>query len=163
MAFYRAPFMFDFAESIIAVDAGTSYIDCLALYEAIKVAQASEEGVAFPRIATGSGLTGIAPGVRTGLTVVLLDNWRVKFLPGDYVATVAGGNLLGGQNGDPLAPSPGVTIILVQSAAATLIDIGGSGVVGVWDAPLPTQNTPGSTGEALARVRDNAALIPGLF
>lgn len=163
MAFYSAPFTFDFAGSIIAVDAGTNHIDCLALYHAIKIAQASEEGVAFSRIAAGSGLTEIAPGVRTGLTIVLLGDWRVKFPPGDYVATIDGGNLLGGPNADPLAASPGVTIILVQSNAATLIDVSGAGVAGVWDAQLPAQNPPGSTGEALARIRDNASLIPGLF
>lgn len=163
MAFYNAPFTFDFSASIITVDVGTSHIDCRTLYDAIKLAQSSEEGIAFSRIAAGSGLTAIAPGVRTGLTVVLLGDWRVQFPPGDYVATIDGGNLLGGPNADPLAASPGVTIILVQSAAATLIDVGEASVVGVWDAQLPAQNAPGSTGEALARIRDNTALIPGLF
>ena len=163
MAFYSAPFTFDFAESLIAVDAGASHVDCIALYEAIKRAQASEVGIAFPRIAAGSGLTQIAPGVRTGLTVFLLGGWRLKFPPGDYVATIDGGNLLGGPNGDPLAPSPGVTIVLVQSASATLIDVGEATAAGVWDTPLSTQNAPGSAGEALARIRNNTSLIPSLF
>ena len=163
MAFYSAPFTFDFNESIIAVETGANHVDCIALYEAVKRAQSSEEGVAYARIAAGSGLTELAPGVRTGLTVVLFGAWRLKFPPGDYVATIDGGNLLGGLNGDPLAPSPGVTIVLVQSAAATVIDAGGGIAASVWDTSLLGQNAPGTAGEALSRIRDNTALIPGLF
>lgn len=163
MSFYSAPFTFRFPEQIIDVDAETNHVDCMALYDAVKRAQASEEGIAFAQIAAGSGLTALAPGVRTGLTVVLFGGWRLKFPPGDYVATIDGGNLLGGPNDDPLAPSPGVTIVLVQSAAATLVDVGGALAAGVWDVPLFAQNAPGTAGEALSRIRDNAALIPGLF
>lgn len=130
MAYYSAPFTFNFTTSVIGVDSGVDTVFCDALYDAIKLAQASEEGIIYGRIAKGSGLDTLGPGVQVGLTVQLLDAWQLAFAPGDYVANVQGGNLIGGPGGDPLAPAPGITIVNYLSAAATLVvvDAGGGSV-----------------------------------
>lgn len=126
MAFYSAPFTFRFGESVIDVDAGTADVDCDQLYDALKLAQASEEGVIYERIGAGSGLSQLGPGVQVGLTVELLGSWQLRFANGNYVARVAGGNLVGGPGSDPIAYSPGVQTLLIQSAASTVVNTGGA-------------------------------------
>ena len=126
MPYYAAPFTFDFATSRIEVDVGGSEVDCAALYGAIKEAQASVEGIVYERIGKGSGLDTLGPGVQVGLTVELLGSWQLRFAAGNYVARVAGGNLIGGPGGDPIAYSAGVQTLLIQSAASTVVTASGS-------------------------------------
>jgi hypothetical protein len=127
MAYYVAPFTFDFATSKIDIDVGVTDIDCANLYSAVKAAQASEEGIIYERIGTGSGLNTLGPGVQVGLTVELLGAWQLRFPSGNYIARVAGGNLIGGPGGDPIAYTAGVQTLLIQSAASTVVTTGGSG------------------------------------
>jgi hypothetical protein len=143
MSFYLAPFNFDFGASLIQLDNGVSDVDCSALYAACKLAQASEKGVIYERIAAGSGLDALGPGVQVGLTVTLLGAWQLRFAPGNYVARVAGGNLIGGPGGDPIAYSAGVQTLLIQSAASTVVTASGSVPTAaqvaeaVWSKVLP--------------------------
>ena len=126
MPYYIAPFTFDFETSLINVDAGVDDVDCIVLYSAIKLAQASEEGIIYGRIGKGSGLSVLGPGVQVGLTVELLGLWQLRFGSGNYIARVAGGNLVGGPSGDPIAYSAGVQTLLIQSAASTVVMTGGA-------------------------------------
>lgn len=126
MSYYVAPFTFNFGTSLINVDSGVTDVDCSALYDAIKLAQASEEGIIYARIGKGSGLDALGPGVQVGITVELLGSWQLYFQPGNYVARVAGGNLIGGPGGDPIAYSAGVQALLIQSANATVVSASGS-------------------------------------
>jgi len=126
MPYYVAPFTFQFTTTLIEVDNGVVDVDCNALYDAVKLAQASEEGIIYDRIGKGSGLDTLGPGVQVGLSVELLGNWQLKFVPGNYIARVAGGNLIGGPSGDPIAYSAGVQALLIQSANSTVVTTGGS-------------------------------------
>lgn len=126
MSYYVAPLTFSFGTSLISVDNGVTDVDCSALYDAIKLAQASEEGIIYDRIGKGSGLDTLGPGVQVGITVELLGSWQLYFQPGNYVARVAGGNLIGGPGGDPIAYSAGVQALLIQSANATVVSAAGS-------------------------------------
>jgi hypothetical protein len=127
MTEYVSPFTFDFETSIIEVDDGTTDVDCSTLYSAIKTAQSGEVGIIYEGIGSGSGLKELGPGVQVGLTVELLGTWQLRFTAGNYVARVAGGNLTGGPEGDPIAYSEGVQTLLIQSAASTVVATG-SGV-----------------------------------
>lgn len=126
MSYYVAPFTFQFGTTLIEVDSGVTDVDCSALYDAIKLAQASEEGIIYDRIGSGTGLNTLGPGVQTGLTIELLGNWQLKFPTGNYIARVAGGNLIGGPSDDPIAYSAGVQALLIQSANSTVVATGGS-------------------------------------
>jgi hypothetical protein len=55
-----------------------------------------------------------------------LGDWQLSFPVGNYVATVAGGNFVGGPGGDPIAYSAGVQTLIIQSAASTVVTAGGS-------------------------------------
>jgi hypothetical protein len=125
-SYYSAPFTFDFAAARIDVDAGTYDVDVGDLYTAIKLAQASAEGIINDRISSGSGLVALGPGVQVGLTVELLGSWQLRFPAGNYIARVAGGNLVGGPGGDPIAYTAGVQALLILSAASTVVTAGGS-------------------------------------
>jgi hypothetical protein len=143
MPFFSAPFTFDFVAARINVDAGTTDVDCAALYLAIKIAQATEEGIQYERIGRGSGLVSLGGSVQVGLTVELLGAWQIRFADGNYVARVAGGNLVGGPGGDPIAYSPGVQTLLIQSAASTVVAVGGSALTPQESAKLMSLNTSG--------------------
>ena len=169
MSFYNAPFTFDFETTRIDVDAGVTAIDCGRLYEAIKQAQASETGVIYRPIAIGSGRNTLGFGVRTALTLELLTPWQIRFPAGNYSVTISGGNLIGGPNGAPLADCPGVTIVVIQSAAATIVSETTTAAAvtdiadAVWRMSLNTQTGADTAGAALKRARDNTSLIPALL
>lgn len=137
MAYYAAPFTFDFATSIIQVDDGVVAVDVIDLYDAVKEARASEEGVLYDEIVEGSGLVSLGGGVSVGLTVNLLGGWQTRFAPGSYIAKVSNGNLVGGPGGAPIAYSAGVQVLLIQSAASTVVAVSESGV---GSAPTASEN-----------------------
>jgi hypothetical protein len=98
-------------------------------WTAIKTALASAEGIIYGQIGRGSGLNNLGPGVQVGLTVELLGSWQLRFPEGGpegYIARVAGGNLIGGPDGDPIAYTAGLQTLLIQSAASTVVTAGGS-------------------------------------
>lgn len=154
MSYYVAPFTFNFSNSLVFVDAGIFEVDCSALYDAIKLAQASEEGIIYERIGRGSGLNALGPGVQVGLTIELLGAWQLKFPDGNYIVRVAGGNLIGGPGGDPIAYSAGVQTLLIQSAASTVVTTagGGSGITAadVWSHPTRSLSGAGNSTVASA-------------
>jgi hypothetical protein len=85
------------------------------------------EGIIYERVGKGSGLNSLGPGVQVGITVELLGSWQIRFPAlGDYSARIAGGNLIGGPGGDPIAYTPGVQVLLIQSAASTVVNINGT-------------------------------------
>jgi hypothetical protein len=165
MAYYTAPFTFDFVTSRIDVDVGVQDVDCATLYTAIKAAQASVEGIIYDRIGRGSGLNILGPGVQVGLTVEVLGDWQLRFPAGNYVARIAGGNFIGGPGGDPIAYTAGVQTLLIQSAASTVVTEGGGGLTqaDVTEAVLEAFVEPGLTLEqALVDARKAAKLAAAL-
>lgn len=137
MSYYAAPFTFDFTASIIQVDDGVTSVDVIDLYDAVKEARASEEGVLYDEIAEGSGLVSLGGGVSVGITVNLVGSWQVRFAAGAYIARVTNGNLVGGPGGDPIAYTAGVQVLLIQSAASTVVTVSESGA---GSAPTASEN-----------------------
>ena len=85
---------FDFDDQRIDVDATLNSMLVTDLYTAIKLAQASTEGISYPVIADGSGRNVLGAGVETYLTVTLKDNWEVLTLKATGKFEVFGGNLI---------------------------------------------------------------------
>lgn len=127
MSVYIAPFTFDFGTSRIRVDLTASEVSVIDLYAAIREARATEEGILYDAIGIGSGLVELGAGTKVGLTVALLGSWQIKFEEGAYIARIAEGNLVGGPGGDPVAYSAGVQILLIWSAASTVVEVAGEG------------------------------------
>jgi hypothetical protein len=95
------------------------------LIDFIREQEETDRGIAEDQIATASGKEELGTDVYVGISVNLIDPWQIKFWPGNYIATVKGGNLVGGVAGDPVAYSAGVQVLIIQSAASTIVD--GSG------------------------------------
>jgi hypothetical protein len=97
------------------------------LIDFIRAAEDDVEGIVVPQIASASGKDSLGGSVATGITLELLDDWQLKFWAGSYTATISGGNLIGGISDDPVAYTAGVQVVIIQSAASTMV-VTGSGV-----------------------------------
>ena len=152
-------YTFDFVNSLIDVVSPQTTVTCQDLYNAICQEQASSTGICFEPIGTASGKQTIATGTQVGITIQLLYNWQLNFYSGNYVAYVTGGNLVANNSAGAVAFTAGVQVVLVQSAASTLISD---------TSILSTVNTAGTypagtVGAQLANTANNTNLIPGLF
>lgn len=112
---------FDHPNHLINITSPQNTLSCQELIDAIRTEEANATGIMYPQIATASGKEDLGSGVSVGMTVNLVDPWQVKFWAGNYIAKIAGGNLVGGLSGDPVAYSAGVQVLLVQSAASTIV------------------------------------------
>jgi hypothetical protein len=83
-----------------------------------------------------------------------LDDWQLCFPPGNYIAKVAGGNLIGGIAGDPIAYSAGVQTLLIQSAASTVVTVSGGTGSG---ATIEEIERPGGM---LDKTKQNTDIVP---
>lgn len=165
-------YSFDFDNTIIDITASQTEVDVQELIDAIRTAEATEEGIAYDSIANASGKESLGDGVSVGITVELLGDWQLRFWGGSYIAKVSGGNLVGGPSGDPIAYSAGVQVLLIQSAASTVVETGGSALTeaesehlmglpsasdnvdAVLDAALSGHTSAGSVGAALKFIHD---------
>lgn len=138
-------YTYDFANSVINILSPQTTVDCQTLYNNITQEEASSVGIIFPAIAAASGKQSLGSNVSVGITLQLLGVWQISFPAGNYIATVAGGNLVGGSAGDPIAYSAGVQVLNIQSAASTIVVSGGS-----------------SGGLTQQQVRDSMSLAPTL-
>lgn len=123
---YSDKFWFDFQNTIIEINSPNTTVDIQELINAIRDAEATSIGMSSPKIANASGKEDLGDSIYVGITIDLQNGWQLHFWVGNYVATISGGNLVGGPAGDPIAYSAGVQVILIQSAASTRVVTGGS-------------------------------------
>lgn len=131
-------FLFDFTRQLIEIEAPQTEVSIQGLLDAIRAAESSEQGIVYGQIARSSGKEALGDGVSVGITIELLGDWQLHFWVGNYIAKIAGGNLVGGPGGDPLAYTPGVQVLLIQSAASTVVQVftGGSALTADEHAQL---------------------------
>ena len=147
---------YDFANKIIDIPNGVTTVLVSDLITDIRYAEATAQGITYGQIASASGGESLGPGVSVGITVNLLDSWQIRFAEGvpgvGYIAKIAGGNLVGGLNGDPVAYSNGVQVLLLQSAASTVVATStGSGLSAAQDQKLTDILSVASTANSAAQ------------
>jgi len=157
-------YVFDFQNTLIEITSPQTEVVIQDLIDEIRTVESSEQGIAYPKIANASGKESLGSGVNVGITVELQNGWQLHFWSGSYTATIKDGNLVGGPAGDPIAYTAGVQVVLIQSAAATIVSTGGSSLTqeehdelfaiadNVWDEPLAGHSLAGSTGKTLSDV-----------
>lgn len=157
-------YVFDFQNTLIEITSPQTDVDIQELIDEIRTVEASAQGIAYPKIANAAGKESLGAGVEVGITVELQNGWQLHFWSGSYTATIAGGNLVGGPAGDPIAFTAGVQVVLIQSAAATIVSTGGSSLTSeehdelfaiadnVWDEDLSGHSVSGSAGKTLSSV-----------
>lgn len=143
-------YSFDFDEEIIDITSPQTEVDVQELIDAIRTAEAGELGIQYDKIADASGKESLGEGVSVGITVELLGDWQLRFWSGSYIAKIAGGNLVGGPSGDPIAYSAGVQVLLIQSAASTIVETGGSALTETESNQLMGLPAAGEIADAVA-------------
>ncbi len=122
---------FDFEDTRIDIDATLDTLEVEDLYEAIKDAQGSEQGMAYNTIANGEGLATLSAGIQTFLTVTLLSTWEINTLKSSGKFEVRGGNLIRQDGSDPFRDNSSITYIAFLSQAGVLATPTGGGS-SVW-------------------------------
>jgi hypothetical protein len=144
----------------IEIGSPQAVLDVQSLINDIRDFEYTWDGLAYEHIADASGKEDLGNGVNVGITLSILSPWQLLWWSGNYIATISGGNLVGGLNGDPVAYTPGVQVVIIQSAASTIV-VTGSGVLpgdiddivdAVWDEATADHQVVGSTGKALSDV-----------
>lgn len=121
-----SPLLFDFYEKIITVPIADNSLDLQYLIDEIRTAEHNlAPGMAYDRIADAYGKQDLGGGLKVGITVVLLDGWRVAFAerPGPTTVSVSitGGNFVGEAGANPIAPTNYTQVTISQSTSATLV------------------------------------------
>lgn len=121
-----SPLLFDFYTKIITVPIADSTLDLQYLINEIRSAEHNlAPGLAYKKIADAFGKQDLGGGVKVGITIVLLDGWRVKFAdrpPSTTVSvTISGGNFVGEAGANPVAPATYVQVTIAQSTSASLV------------------------------------------
>lgn len=116
--------VFDFVNSIIEVPTPTTSISLQTLINEIR----DEEdelvpSMSYSKIADAFGKQDLGGGVAVGITLVLLDNWKLRFEarsgPSTVACIVTGGNLVA-ESGNPIAASAYTSITIAQSSSPTI-------------------------------------------
>ena len=167
-------YVFNYHTQIIDITAPQTTVEIQELANEIRNAEFQYIGMAYPKIADMFGKENLGGGVVTGITLYLYPDWQIRFWEGNYTATITGGNLIGGLNNNPIAYTPGVQVVIVQSASSTLV-FGTGGLTtdehnklmtgldisipdAVWDEILSAHQIQGSAGRELTTARRRATL-----
>ncbi len=121
-----SPLLFDFYNKIITVPIADSSLDVQFLIDEIRSAEQNlAPGIAYSKIADAFGKQDLGGGVRVGITVVLLDGWKVAFAarpgPATVSVTISGGNFVGEAGANPISPTAYTQVTVAQSTSATLV------------------------------------------
>jgi len=121
--------LFDRVNKIIEVEAPDTELTIQFLYNAICDFQDEQINMDLPRVAMAAGKDFLGGDLYVGVTLTLLDGWRVRFEPRlvPTICNVSGGNLVAqdelGQSIFPLAYSDNVLATLTQSSSATMTEL----------------------------------------
>ncbi len=114
----------DWINNQILINSPQTDLSCQDLINFIREQEDTEMGISHDNIVEptkASGKQALSGGVTVGITIELNSPWQLKFWEGSYVATITGGNLVGGLAGNPVAYSTGVQVLVIQSAASTIV------------------------------------------
>jgi len=118
--------LFDFYNKIITVPSPDTTLDIQFLINQIRQAEENlAPGMGYYKISDAFGKQDLGGGVRVGITVILLDGWRISFEarlgPSTEAMTISGGNLVGEAGANPIAPTAYTQVTIAQSTSASLV------------------------------------------
>lgn len=120
---------FDRVNKIIEIAAPSTEVSIQLLLNAIRYWEDNQVNLDIPHIASASGKETLGGGTSVGVTLKLLNGWRVKFADRliETVCNINGGNLVAvdelGNDIFPLAYSQFVLATLTSSSSATLQEL----------------------------------------
>lgn len=115
---------FDFYNSIIQVPAPDTSVDLQYLINQIRDAEDElTPAMSYSKIADAFGKQPLGGGTYVGLTIQLLNDWKLKFEarsgPDTVACIVTGGNLVA-ESGNPIAASAFTQVTIAQSSSPTI-------------------------------------------
>ena len=113
--------LFDFPSQIITVPLPDTTLDLQYLINSIRDAEDDlTPGMAYAKIADAFGKQDLGGGVKVGITVVLLNGWRVMFAarpgPATNSVSITSRNFVGEAGTNPVAPSLYTQVTTTQSS-----------------------------------------------
>jgi hypothetical protein len=124
-----ANYTVDYANKKIRATSSRASFLAQELVDIIRVSEATEDGIRLDAFADISGLTPLAAGIYTAITVDLID-WQVSWAAGSVAqATISGGNVVGGLAGDPVEDVVGGPQVTIRVSADATVVTTGSGVL----------------------------------
>lgn len=123
----------------IHVAATLDFLDGQNLIDAIRQAEASDVGLSYPSIADAFGKVRLSPRASIGITVQLLDNWKIYTLKDSGTFSLGEANIVKPDGSSPFVPNSAVTYIQNLSVASTVVTGGGggagAGAADIWAYP----------------------------
>ena len=118
--------LYDFSNKIITVPAPDVSLDLQYLVNETRTAEDTlAPGMNYKKIIDAFGKQDLGSGILVGITVIMLDGWRVAFeeRPGPTTAsvTISGGNFVGEAGANPVAPTAFTQVTIAQSTSAALV------------------------------------------
>jgi len=121
--------VFNDLTKIILIEAPQVVITCQELIDAIRTWEAQWYGIDDNSVANASGKEDLGGGKYVGITLELLDSWRIQFEArgSPTFCTVTGGNFVPSYSGTmPIVYSTNVMVIVELDTSAALLDAGAS-------------------------------------
>jgi hypothetical protein len=111
---------------IIFIDSSQDSVTIQELINAIRDWEDSSEGIVFPQVAFAYGKILLAVGKYVGITLVLVDDWRIEFEArgSQTFCIVTAGNIVAENvySNNPISPSTNVNVIVEQDTSAALLE-----------------------------------------
>lgn len=114
-------------ERVIQVDSPQTSVTCQDLINQIRLYEENLNNLDYPLIANAYGKQALGAGSYIGITLELVNDWRIAFEarpgPDTIACTVSGGNLVAiNQYGDnPIKPTAFTQVNIAQSSSPTII------------------------------------------
>jgi hypothetical protein len=114
-------------EKVIQVDAPQSTVTCQDLINQIRIYEENLNNLDYPLIANAYGKQALGGGSYIGITLELVNDWRIAFEarsgPDTIACTVSGGNLvaLNQYGNNPLKATAFTQVNIAQSSSPTII------------------------------------------
>ena len=165
--------IFDKTNKLVIVEAPDTDVTIQELVDEIRDWQDELVNMETDNICVATGKEDLAGGVQVGITLELINDWRLQFedrvSPPWDICTVGGGNLVATNvyNNEPVYPSAYVNTVIAQSSSATLLSASGATlgpsdiptiVDEVWDEAIAEHLIGGSIGEALDLAASGSSL-----
>lgn len=116
--------VFDFYNSIITVPSPQTTLQIQDLLDEIRNVEDEYYALGYGHIADAFGKQDLGGGVKVGITMVLQSPWRIAFEarpgPDTESCRIDGGNLVGGLNNNPIAPTAFTQVTMANSSSATI-------------------------------------------
>lgn len=120
-------FIFDTVNRLIIISIDITEISIQELITAIRDWEDEFEALDDPQVANAYGKQDLGAGTAVGITLELINNWRIKFEdrtePDNVLCKIYGGNLvtINDYGNNPIRPSNYVNVIIAQSTSASII------------------------------------------